>query len=51
MIFKESTIFQLRKVLRDLNYEASEYEWGSKEHECLMDIATEIENAIWGFER
>ncbi len=51
MKFTDSTKEQLKKIIRDLDYEACEYEWGSKEHECLMDIATDIENAIWGFER
>lgn len=51
MKLKESTISQLKKIIRDLDYEASEYEWGSKEFDFLMGIAVEIENGIWGFER
>lgn len=51
MKFKDSTISELRKVMRDLDYEASEYEWGSEEYEFLMDIIGEIEDAIWGVNR
>lgn len=51
MKFKETTKWQLRKIMRDLNYEASEYEWGSEEYEFLSDVVCEIEDAIWGVER
>ena len=51
MKFKDSTKEQLKKIIRDLDYEACEYEWGSEEYEFLMELAVEIENAIWGFER
>ncbi|WP_187360322.1 hypothetical protein [Peptoniphilus harei] len=51
MKLKESTKWQLKKIIRDLNYEASEYKWGSKEHEFLDEMAAEIENVIWGVER
>lgn len=51
MKLKESTKLQLKKIIRDLDYEASEYEWGSEEYEFLSDIVREIEDAIWGVER
>ena len=46
MKLKESTKWQLKKIIRDLNYEASEYEWGSEEYEFLMDIVCEIEDEV-----
>mgnify|MGYP006979269625 FL=1 len=51
MKFKDSTKWQLKKIIRDLNYESSEYEWGSEEYEFLDKMTAEIENAIWGVER
>lgn len=51
MKFKEETKIQLKKIMRDLDYEASEYEWGSEEHEFLLDVVCEIEDAIRGVER
>lgn len=51
MKFKESTKIQLKKIIRDLDYEASEYDWGSEEYEFLSDVVCEIEDAIWGVER
>lgn len=51
MKLKESTKWQLKKIIGDLNYEASEYEWGSEEYEFLSDVAREIEDGIWGVER
>lgn len=46
MKWKESTKWQLKKIIRDLNYEASEYEWGSEEYEFLMEIAATIEDEV-----
>lgn len=46
MKFKEMTKRQLKRIIGDLNYEASEYEWGSKEFEFLMEIAATIEDEI-----
>lgn len=46
MNFKESTRDQLKKTMRDLDYEASEYEWGSEEYEFLMEIIATIEDAL-----
>ena len=51
MKFKEETKIELKKIMRDLDYEASEYEWGSEEYEFLSDILCEIEDAILGVER
>ena len=46
MNFKEMTRYQLKKTMRDLDYEASEYEWGSEEYEFLMEIIATIEDAL-----
>ena len=46
MDFKETTLVQLKKTMRDLDYEASEYEWGSEEYEFLMEIIAMIEDAL-----
>lgn len=46
MNFKEATRDQLKKIMRDLDYEASEYEWGSEEYEFLMEIIAMIEDAL-----
>lgn len=46
MSFSQSTKSQLKKTMRDLDYEASEYEWGSEEYEFLMEIIAMIEDAL-----
>lgn len=46
MKFKESTKIQLKKIIRDLDYEASEYDWGSEEYEFLMELIAMIEDAL-----
>lgn len=46
MSFSQSTENQLKKTMRDLDYEASEYEWGSEEYEFLMEIIATIEDAL-----
>lgn len=46
MIFEEETRKQLKKTMRDLDFEASEYEWGSEEYEFLMEIIAMIEDAL-----
>lgn len=46
MELKEQTKIQLKKTMRDLDFEASEYEWGSEECEFLMEIVAEIEDVI-----
>ena len=46
MNFKEATRDQLKKTMSDLDYEASEYEWGSEEYEFLMEIIATIEDAL-----
>lgn len=51
MKFKESTKWQLKKIIRDLDYEACEYEWGSEEYEFLTEIVAEIEDAVWRVNR
>ena len=47
MEFEPSTKWLLKKIMRDLNEEATTYDWGSKEYEFLTDVVSEIENAIW----
>lgn len=46
MNFKEATRDQLKKTMRDLDYEASGYEWGSEEYEFLMEIIAMIEDEL-----
>lgn len=46
MNFKEATREQLKKTMRDLDFEASEYEWGSEEYEFLMEIIARIEDVL-----
>lgn len=46
MDFKETTLVQLKKTMRDLDYETSEYEWGSEEYEFLMEIIAMIEDEL-----
>lgn len=46
MKFKEMTKRQLKRIIGDLNYEVSEYEWGSEEYEFLMEIAATIEDEV-----
>lgn len=46
MKFKEMTKWQLKKIMRDLNYEASEYDWGSDEYEFLMELVAIIEDEV-----
>lgn len=44
--FKEETKIQLKKTMRDLDFESSEYEWGSDEYEYLMEIIAMIEDVL-----
>ncbi len=46
MKFKEETKIQFKKTMRDLDFEASEYEWGSEEYEFLMEIIAMIEDEM-----
>lgn len=46
MKFKEETKIQLKKIMWDLDYEASEYDWGSEEYEFLLGIVCEIEDEM-----
>lgn len=46
MKFKEETKIQLKKIMWDLDYEASEYDWGSDEYEFLTEILAMIEGAL-----
>lgn len=47
MKLKLQTKIQLEKTMRDLDFEASEYEWGSEEYEFLMEIIAMIEDALF----
>lgn len=51
MKFREETKWLLKKIMRDLNYEASEYRWLSEEYETLMDLCGEIEDVLRGDRR
>lgn len=46
MKFRFQTKIQLEKTMRDLEYEASEYEWGSEEYEFLMELIAMIEDEM-----
>lgn len=46
MNFKKTTKTVLINIMEDLDYEASEYEWGTDEYEFLMEILAEIEDVI-----
>ena len=46
MNFKEMTRYQLKKTMRDLDYEASYYEWGSKEYMFLMELIAMIQDKM-----
>lgn len=46
MKFTDSTKEQLKKIIRDLDYEACEYEWGSEEYEFLMGLVATIEDEM-----
>lgn len=46
MKFKLQTKIQLEKTMRDLDFEASEYEWESEEYEFLMELITMIEDEV-----
>ena len=46
MKFKLQTKIQLEKTMRDLDFEASEYEWGSEEYEFLMELIAMIEDEV-----
>lgn len=46
MKFTDSTKEQLKKIIRDLDYEACEYEWGSEEYEFLMELIATIEDEM-----
>lgn len=46
MSFNQPTKNQLKKTMRDLDFEASEYEWGSEEYEFLMEIIAIIEDVL-----
>ena len=46
MKFKKETRIQLKKIMRDLDYEASEYDWGSEEYEFLMELIAMIEDEM-----
>lgn len=46
MKLKESTKIQLKKIMWALDYEASEYDWGSEEYEFLMELIAMIEDAL-----
>lgn len=46
MKFSQSTKNQLKKTMRDLDFEASEYDWGSDEYEFLMEVIAMIEDEV-----
>lgn len=46
MKFKEETKIELKKIMWDLDYEASEYDFGSEEYEFLTELIAMIEDEM-----
>lgn len=46
MNFKEATRDQLKKTAKDLDCEASKYEWGCEEFWFLMELIAMIEDEM-----
>ena len=48
MEFDNHTRKELKRILQELDFEASGYEWGSKEFEFLIGLCGDIEDALKG---
>ena len=48
MEFDDYTREKLKRILQELDFEASVYDWGSKEFEFLMNLCGDIEDALKG---
>lgn len=48
MEFDNYTREKLRRILQELDFESSVYEWGTEEFEFLMDLCGQIEDALKG---
>lgn len=46
MDFNQTTKRNLTRILDELAYLASDYDWGSDEYEFLMELAAEIEDEV-----
>ena len=46
MKFNHTTTATLKKIIDELAYIASDYEWGSDEYEFLMEIAAILEDEV-----
>lgn len=49
MELKKETIAQLKKTAKDLDCEASKYEWGCQEFWFLIGLITMIERKVEGW--
>lgn len=51
MEFDNYTREKLKRILKELDFESNGYDWGSDEHEFLMEICAQIEDALRGDRR
>lgn len=51
MEFDNYTREKLKRILKELDFETNGYEWGSEEHEFLMELCREIEDVLRGARR
>ena len=51
MEFDNYTIEKLKRILEELEFECNGYEWGTEEHEFLMELCGEIEDVLRGGRR
>ena len=51
MEFNNYTIEKLKRILKDLDFESSNYDWGTDEFEFLMELCGEIEDVLRGSRR
>lgn len=51
MEFDNYTTEKLKRILEELDFECNDYEWGTEEHEFLMELCGEIEDVLRGGRR
>ena len=51
MKFDNYTREKLKRILQELDFETAGYEWGTDEHEFLMGLCGQIEDALRGGRR
>lgn len=47
MKFTEQTIQVLKRIMNDLDFEATQYKWGTNEADVLMELIAIIEGVIY----